>query len=159
MYKTILTCGLAALLLGCSSNNTSPNTLQYSGETVAFPYHYQMEAARVVQERDADPGFVRVSKPRTTSDDSAFGQEQWYSCMRGIPSPAPPNGLFAALSKLIRSWFSPEDPTGVYDVVLFFSREQRPSLTEGFDLPLCRNAEFEFITADPPPREVGMSTK
>jgi hypothetical protein len=157
MYKSILTCGLAALLLGCSSNNTSPGGLQYSIEMEAFPHNYQVEAARVVQERDADPGFARVSKPRTTSGATALGPERWYSCVRGIPSPAPSNSFFAAVSKLIRSWFSSEDPAGVYDVVLFFSQEKQSSLTEGFDLPLCRNVEFEFITADPPLPEVGMS--
>jgi hypothetical protein len=150
MLRTLVTCGLAALLVGCLSNNTSPSTLQYSSEISAFPQHYQIEAARIVQERDADPGFVRVSKPRVTAGDTALVSNRWYVCIRGIPSPVPQSGVLAALAQMIRSWFASADAPGVYDVVLFFSGGPTPSAEEGFDLDLCRHSEFEFITADPP---------
>jgi hypothetical protein len=70
--------------------------------------------------------------------------------VRGIPAPPPPSGLFAGLGDVFRAWFGLRDPGGiVYDVVLFFSGERKVSLRDGFDLPLCRDLEFEFIAAEP----------
>jgi hypothetical protein len=150
MLRTLATCGLATLLVGCSSNNTSSSILQYSSKLPAFPHQYQIEAARIVQERDADPGFVRVSRPRAIAGDTVLASTQWYVCIRGIPSPAPQNEVLDALARIIRSWFASADAHGVYDVVLFFSGHDEPSAHEGFDLALCRDSEFEFITVDPP---------
>jgi hypothetical protein len=151
MFRLLVSFGLAALLVGCSSNNAGTNTLQYSPEARDYPYGYQIEAARVVQERDADPGFVRVSRPMTTLGETVLSPRRWFVCVRGIPAPAPPSGFFAAVAQVFRAWFGPKDPGGiVYDVVLFFSGEQEVSIRDGFDLPLCQGLEFEFITAEPP---------
>lgn len=150
MLRFLVSLALAALLVGCLSNNSGPQSLQYSAEPMTFPYSYQVEAARIVEERDADPGFARVSRPQTTMGDTVFAPRRWFACIRGIPAPAPPSGLLAAISQLFRTWFGPRDVDGiVYDVVLYFGGDERPQIRDGFDLPLCRNLEFEFIVAEP----------
>ena len=150
MLRVLASCGLAALLVGCLSNNGPTNTLHYAGGLFASVENYQLEAARIVKERDADPGFVRVSRPRLMVDQTPSAANQWYVCLRGIPEPSYRPGLFAAVARLLESWFPSMTATGVYDVVLTFPEGQRPVLSDGFDLPECRNLEFEFITAEAP---------
>lgn len=48
-------------LAGCSGY--TPSTVQFSDDSLAFPDNYQIEAARVVQQRGADRSTALVSRP------------------------------------------------------------------------------------------------
>lgn len=148
MLRFLALCGLAALLVGCLSNNPKTTTLPYDSAAIVSAENYKVEAARIMEDRDADPGFARVSKPRRMPGDGTIAADQWYVCLRGIPSASNRTGLFDALGQLLRTWFTPKATAGVYDIMLFYPEGQRPLLLEGFDLPLCRNLEFEFIMAE-----------
>jgi hypothetical protein len=139
---------IAVLVTACSGHNTNLSTLQISGATAPFPENYQEEAARILRDRRADPEFVRVSYPQTTVGAGIGTLKRWYVCLRGIPAPAgPPRRNWTALAE---GWVRGQQLTDVFEVVLVFSGERRPAITTGFDSPLCRDATYEPITAEPP---------
>lgn len=150
IFKFLVVSGVVGLLLGCSNHNVSPHTLQFSGENVAFPENYQVEAARIVRDRKADPEFARVSEPQPTLGDTAFSPKRWYVCVRGIPAPKPNSTRPPPVSEVVENWITSRQPSGVYDVLLIFSGRERPSAREGYDSPLCRDQNFLPITVEPP---------
>jgi hypothetical protein len=145
MFRLLVPYGLAVALAGCTSASTSTNTLQYADQAPTFPSNYEVEAARLVQQRDADPGFVRISKPRLTSGATAFSSSQWYVCVRGIPAPAPEQDFIAEMARMVSGAPAAASTARAYDVVLLFSEGQQPAVQEGFELAMCKDAEFEFI--------------
>jgi hypothetical protein len=148
MIRFFCACGTAALLVGCSNHNVSPHTVQLSGETLAFPDNYEVEAARLVRDRGADPEFARVSEPQPTLGETVFSPKRWYVCVKGVPAPTPKSAALPPVTELVEQVFSPE--AGVYDVLLIFSGRQRPSVREGYDSPLCRDQSYRAIKAEPP---------
>ena len=139
---------LAAVVAGCSGQNTSLNRLQFSDETVPFPDDYQAQAARVVADGNVEVASVLVSYPQLTLGASAFEPQRWYSCLSGIPAPVTtprlPN-VEEALGTLLGS------RSGVFYTVLVFSGSGgRPTIRSGYDSALCQDVVFEPITAEPP---------
>lgn len=148
MIRSLTVVLVAGIVAGCSGQNMSFNRLQFSAETVPFPDHYQAEAARVVAKRGGDLPNTQVSYPREVLGASAFGPRRWYSCIRGLPGPTPVAGRLLNVEDTIGIWTGHH--TRVFDIVLFYSSEGRASVQSGFDSPLCRDAAFEAITAEPP---------
>jgi hypothetical protein len=146
MMKIVMICGLAALLVGCLSNDVSRRD-QYSLESAASIASYKSEALRLAEERDADPGFARVSTPARLSKASAFMPGEWFVCLRGIPEHQA--GLLMTIAQLLRSWFTNRGAEDIYEIVLFFPENGQMLISEGYDVPVCDNLEFELIVADP----------
>jgi hypothetical protein len=149
VFRSVLYCAITVLLVGCSNQNMSMNTMQFSGATVPYPENYEVEAARVIKQRGGDLASSRASQPWATIGSGPFSPQRWYVCIRGLPprgEPPKPKALELAEERLgHRSFF------GVYDVVLFFSdRTGRPSVRTGYDSPLCRDLEYHPINVDPP---------
>lgn len=141
---------LALVLSGCSGMNLTPSTLQFSGQTMAFPDTYQSEAARVVQQQNGDPAQVTVSYPRTTVGLNALAPQRWYVCVRGI-TPKPTKATLPDVGEFAQRIVDPAGHTGIYDVLLFFSAKgARPSVRTGTDSDLCRDGQYERLTAEPP---------
>jgi hypothetical protein len=150
MFKFLVACNTVAVLLGCSNHNVSPHTLQFSGDTVAYPEKYQAEAARIVRDRKADPGFARISEPQLTLGETAFSPKRWYVCVRGISAPKPKSNRPPPAAEIVERWITSRQPARIYDVLMIFSGRERPSVREGFDSPLCRDQTYVPITAEPP---------
>jgi hypothetical protein len=148
LLKLVSVAATFLILVGCSSGIVSPHTLQFSGATLAYPENYQVEAARIVRDRRADPEFARLSEPQPTIGETAFSPKRWYVCIRGIPASTPKSTALPPLTEMVENLYSPE--TGVYDVLLIFSGRERPSVREGYDSPLCRDQKYQAITAEPP---------
>lgn len=142
---------MAALMLtGCTATSLSLHTVQISSESLPFPAHYQVEAARVAAARGGDPGLARVSYPRTTVGMTIASPQRWYVCVRGLPAAPKPDRL-PNVMELAERLVDPITNAGVFDVILFFdSATSRPSQREGYDTPLCRDGQFERVTAEPP---------
>ena len=144
VIRFLLYCGLTVLLFGCSSQNMSLITMQFSGATVPYPENYEVEATRVIQQRGGDRDSTRVSQPWTTVGSGPFSPKRWYVCIRGLPPtgrPPQPKAL-----ELIEERLGQRSLPGAYDVVLFFSdKAGRPSVKTGFDSPLCRDLEYHPI--------------
>lgn len=150
MIKFLVACSSAAILLGCSNHNVSPHTIQFASDTVSYPENYQVEAARIVRDRKADPEFARVSEPQPTLGETAFSPKRWYVCVRGIPAPKPKSSSLPPVAEIVESWVTARPAGGVYDVLLVFSGRDRPSVREGFDSPLCQNQTYAPVSAEPP---------
>lgn len=139
-----------ALLAGCTGPNTTMATLQFSGATVTFPQNYQREAARVVSQRGFDPASATVSYPRPTLGATAFQPQRWYVCIRGASIAQRPDRLPKAFEILDQA-IDPRSTAGIHNVVLIFGSDgRRPSERGGFDSPLCRDGQYEPITAKVP---------
>lgn len=135
-------------ITACTGPNSSLNTLHFSAEALPFPTDYQVEAARVVQDRGGDPASVLVSYPRHTIGAGVTSPRRWYVCLSGMPAPAPSTKAPTAADLAARLLF--QQRKSRYDVVLIFSRESgRPSIRTGLDSPLCNEGTFEPITAEP----------
>ncbi len=149
MLRPFLLLVLAASLAGCSSQNASLSTLQFAGETVPYPDHYEAEAARLVEERGVEPALVTVSQPQTTLGAGPFSPRRWYICVRGMPTSAKPRP--ARPVEVLEEWLGQRTTAGVHDVVLIFSGTAgRPSVRSGYDSPLCRGLQYGPITAEAP---------
>lgn len=137
------------LLTGCSGNNTGLSTLQMNSTTLSFPEHYQVEAAKVARDGGGDPATAKVSRPAPMIGAQLFSPQRWYSCVLGLPGPQRHQSL-PNLTDAIGGWIDPTSTAGVFNVVMIFDSKNQPSIHEGFDSPLCRNVEFEPITATAP---------
>jgi hypothetical protein len=146
MMKIVMICGLAGIVVGCLGNSANTRTLRPSGETGVLAESYHSQAVRLVEERNADPGFARVSNPQQLPRSSGFMPGEWYVCLRGIPEHQA--GILTTLARLFRSWITPTDTQDVYEIVLFFPQTSQILISEGYDLPLCRNLDFELIVAE-----------
>jgi hypothetical protein len=123
--------------------------LQFSAEALPFPDNYQVEAARIVSQKRADPQKATVSYPRQTLGVSAFSPQRWYVCIRGVSEKPKPDRLPKA-AELAARWLDPQTDQGTHNIVLFFGTTVRPTAREGYDSPLCREGQYEPITAEPP---------
>ena len=150
MFRRALPLGFAAILAGCSGHNVSPHTLQFSGEAIPFPANYEAEAARIVRDRGVDPEAVRISEPQPTLGVTAFSPKRWYVCVRGIPNPQAKSSGLVPIDEMVDAWLAQTSGDGSYDILLFFSGSQTPSVREGFDSPLCRNRDYVAIRVAPP---------
>ncbi len=137
------------LVAGCSPTTAPINTMQFSEETLPFPDNYQVEAARVVAQRRVDPKDASVSYPQTTLGLNAFSPHRWYVCIRGLSDLQKPEQI-PRPGDIIESWIDPRANAGIHNVVLIFGETGRPSAREGYDSPLCRNGQYEPITAVAP---------
>lgn len=136
------------LLAGCSAY--SPSGLQFSKESVPFPEHYQQETARIVAKRDADRSLVTVSYPRNLIGATPLSPLRWYSCVRGLSGAKKPERL-PRIDELLQGVLDPAANQGTHNVMLVFNSDSaRPAVREGFDLPLCRNGQYEPLTSAAP---------
>lgn len=137
------------LVAGCSPTTAPINTMQFSEETLPFPENYQVEAARIVAQRRADTNGASVSYPQTTLGLSPFSPRRWYVCVRGVSDEPKPERI-PRPGDIIEGWIDPRAEAGIHNVVLFFGTTGRPTAKDGYDSPLCRNSQYEPITATAP---------
>ncbi|HEY8575428.1 MAG TPA: hypothetical protein VIL88_03720 [Devosia sp.] len=138
-----------AALSACSGPNSGLNTLQFSQEAYPFPANYQIEAARLVRDRGLDRHGISVSYPQQTIGSTVSSPRRWYVCLSGVPDPIDRSTRLPPLSEWIGGWMDRQPPR--YDLVLFFSEaSRRPSVREGTNSALCRDARLEALTAQPP---------
>ncbi|SFC67037.1 hypothetical protein [Devosia psychrophila] len=139
---------VVVLLAGCSA--FSPNGVQFSGDTVPFPAHYQRETARIVAKKGADRAQITVSYPRNLIGATPLSPQRWYSCVRGLSVAKKPERL-PRIDELLQGVLDPGANQGIHNVMLVFNSDTaRPAVREGFDLPLCRDGQYEPLTADAP---------
>lgn len=149
---------VAGFLTACSGPNTGLNTLQLSNEALPFPKNYQVEAARIVRDRGSDIAAARVSQPQQTVGLGVMTPKLWYVCISGLPDPDPDaqRDRLPPLMDFVGDLVYQGSASTRYELVLFFSAEdRRPSVREGWDGQLCRDAAFEQITASPPVAKAG----
>ncbi|MHA6731184.1 hypothetical protein [Devosia sp. A369] len=141
--RTALIGLVAALLCGCSAQNTNFSTLQFSGETIPYPDDYKMRAARALERQVAADVPIQISKPKIVVGANAFGPQRWYVCVRGAPNSAP-NRKKKPVWHIAEEWL---DPTIRRDeLVLFYNATGVPSVRKSDGSPLCSDAEFETLT-------------
>lgn len=139
---------LASILIGCTGPNTSFSTLQFADESLPFPEHYETEAARVVRDRRADFGAVRLSEPQLTIGAKPTSPKRWYVCLQGVPQKGRRKRV--TLAETLESALGHRTTPTTHYVVLFFSGPGRPHVAEGRGSPLCQNMEFRPLTAEAP---------
>lgn len=145
---------LLLALAGCTGQNTGPNTLQFNSETIPFPDDYMAAAAEVVSmSRVAEGATVLVSRPQPTIGVSPTSPRRWYVCIRGLePRRAPPD----TLPPLVDALFQDRSREEQFDTVLIFAGPRSPSVEQGYNSVLCRDAEYapigiEVERAEPAP--------
>lgn len=141
---------IAVLLAACSGPNTGLNTLQISSEALPFPENYQTEAARVVRDRGGDSAVARVSYPRQTIGAGLLSPRRWYACVSGLPDPVNRSETIPPVLDLVEHWISQRVTSSYYVVLIFSGDARRPSVKAGLDSPLCRDAAYGPIIAEPP---------
>ena len=138
---------IAGICLGlgaCTGPNTGIATLQFSGDTVAFPETYQADAARVLSTMPgaANNPNLSISAPQTTLGVTAVSPKRWYVCVRGITPPGPRPTTWRPLVDVARTYLDPASNADSYDAVLFFRGSGRPTVKLAWDAPLCRTASY-----------------
>ena len=132
----------------CAPTTMLANRMQFSDAAVAYPDLYQEAAAGVVAQRDGDFAVVRVSRPHNLPGLTITSPQRWYSCIRGLPPRFEDRA--PRLDEVVGVYVEPRVRAGIYDVVLVFDGDRRPTVKDGYDSPLCWDREYEPITADPP---------
>lgn len=133
---------IASLLAGCSAQNTSISTLQFSAAANPFPEDYMSRAAAALDRMVAEDAPISISRPQTTLGPTAFAPQRWYVCVRGVPDSAmvrrkPKTPLWDLVEDLA-------DPASVQEeLVLIFGSSGEPSIRKSNGSPLCRHAAFE----------------
>ncbi|MET0905444.1 MAG: hypothetical protein ABWY10_05150 [Tardiphaga sp.] len=148
----IAVAALCTGLAGCTGPNTGISTLQFNGDTVAFPEDYQADAAKILANTPgaSNNSSLTISTPQPTLGVTALSPKRWYACVRGITPPGPRPTTWRPLVDVARTYLDPASNVGSYDAVVFYRGSGRPTVRFAWDAPLCRGGSYAPLETPTP---------